>query len=225
MSSSSNNLNGLSFLFCTKELQIVNGVEARRYRGGLWCPPRKKGSFRQVGEKIWLKWKDGRVERVQGTFTLGPEFGAVTIFTQHPEERLVAVNFDTTKKDVSLNEHTDWPGLHFKHKSIGGKVGSLVDPYEDKRQLAAPASSNWMPQILPTGYRWTSSNGGNGAQNPESGGLAGKLPVLLALAAFAARPSQVKEVMLNAVRPNRWVKQQGLACGRSEATDPYIVLD
>ena len=205
-------LEGKTFFFCVKELTVDPEAQKKRFKGETWYPPTLKAAFKEKRPQ-WFKWDAGKVETVVGTLSVGAEYGAATVFTQNPEGCLVAVKFDTTKEDVSPDDHTDWPRLHFKHETKDSKALSYVDPYEGKRTLAAPGSSIWMPQLVPQIFNWTPGNG-NGLKPAVSGGLIGNLPVLLALAAFASPPSMVKNVMCSCVRPNAWSKGSGFQCGR-----------
>ena len=194
----------LTFVFEVKELALDFTNEQRRTCNGIFIPPIKKTSFKvKSGSPLRMRWKGGIVEKVQedlGALTL---FGAATAFTQHPVDRLVAVNFDTTKRDVVTNNHGDWKPLSFGHLRTSNPRGlrSFVDPYESNEHLAAPGPS-WVPQLVPDCFKWPSD--GHSGSNPVNEGLVGRLAILLGLAAFAGRATSVGDVFKHCVKPNEW---------------------
>ena len=74
--------------------------------------------------------------------------------------------------------------------------------------LAAPAPPHWIRLLLPCVYDYQpiSDNDGHPTeQPPRSGGLVGKLPLLIGLAAFSAHPAELVSTLTQCIRPNRWI--------------------
>ena len=64
-----------------------------------------------------------------------------------------------------------------------------------------------MPQLLPSCYDPLARHDAHGhlVQSPNvNAGLIGKIPILIALAAFSAPKDQLRQALTAAIRPNLW---------------------
>lgn len=174
-----------------------------------WAPPNIKTGYDRDRTKARLfRWKGGRVTEISNdTSSLGKLtiYGAATVFTQYPDtHHLLAVEFDAETKDVC--EHPGgWKVLSFNHRLEPGSQNtfrSSIAEFGAHQQLAAPGSSQWVPQLIPKIYDYDPSEV---TSTPRSAGLVGNLPILFALPAFSARPDKLSAVLTNHLQPNTWV--------------------
>ncbi|KAL8672074.1 MAG: hypothetical protein Q9168_003469, partial [Polycauliona sp. 1 TL-2023] len=137
-------------------------------------------------------------------------YDVATIFTQWSDtSHLLAVAFDAEKKDVA-EDYGGWKVLSFDHipRNELQRTYSSVGVAGAEKQLAAPGSSTWMPQLLPTIYNYDPSPNQSNQQRPNSAGLIGSLPLLFALPAFSAPPLQLSHVLTSFMQPGRWLTHQ-----------------
>lgn len=193
---------------------------------GRWAPPNRRNAYLRDKDGARLfRWMGGRMiditapESVNGyTRTL---YSEATVFTQWQDtNHLLAVTFDAEKKDVA-EENGGWKVLSFDHISQYGTQGtySSVGVAGGQQQLAAPGSSAWVPQLLPTIYDYDPNPN---LPQPISAGLIGDLPLLFALPAFSAQPERLPEVLTRCMQPNRW-RRHPLPHGRKSL--PQLDLD
>lgn len=143
-----------------------------------------------------------------------------TVFTQYPDTpHLLPVGFDAEKKDVR-ELPGGWKPLSFRHcsASVSNRNGtySSVETFGDKQQLAAPGSTDWIPQLLSDIYDYRPRLDAHGEPIPprtESAGLIGSLSILLAMAAFSAPEARLVQVMTGNIQPGRWIRHN-YAAGR-----------
>ncbi|KAI4137427.1 MAG: hypothetical protein L6R39_007297, partial [Caloplaca ligustica] len=139
-----------------------------------WAPPNIKGAYRRDKARAKLfRWMGGRVEEIDSSSlgTLIP-YKAATVFTQYPDtHHLLAVDFDAETKDVA-DEPGGWKVLSFNHRPLPGAQEtyySSIALFGAEQQLAAPGSTQWVPQLLPKIYDYDSS--GSATSTPKSAGL------------------------------------------------------
>ncbi|KAL9007911.1 MAG: hypothetical protein Q9173_006908 [Seirophora scorigena] len=172
-----------------------------------WAPPNIKTAYHRDSTKAKLfRWKGGRVTEISNdTSSIGSVYRAATVFTQYPDtHHLLAVEFDAETKNV-YEEPGGWKVLSFKHIHGPGTQNtwrSSIALFGDAQQLAAPGSSQWMPQLVPKIYDY---DPGQATTIPRSAGLVGNLPILFALPAFSAMPDMLSAVLTWHLRPNTWV--------------------
>ena len=187
---------------------------------GFWDPPNIRTAYIRSPPALY-RWAGGRVLPVAGSDQVqlhaSDVFRAATMFTQRPGTgHLLAVNFDAERKTV--RESGGWRPLSFDHKRIDAtnRVVSLISPAADEAQLPAPCS-NGLTQLLPSCYHWQAQPDQHGHSVPcpdTSAGLAGKLPILIAIAAFSAPEAQVRQALMTCIQPRGWQRHQ-YANGRS----------
>ena len=133
-------------------------------------------------------------------------YSVATIFTQNPDTpHLLVVPFDAGRMDARRNAG-GWRPLTFDHKRIGNTqhTYSALTPLGNRQHIAAPGSRHWMPQLLPRVYDYQPQPG----TQRVNAGLIGSLPLLFALAAFSAPPSQLTGVLETCIRPGVWQAHQ-----------------
>ena len=136
--------------------------------------------------------------------SLGHTHSAATIFTQNPDtSHLLVVPFDAQLTHAYEN-NGGWKVLTFHHmrRNNSQDTYSAVSTVGDRQHIAAPGSPHWMPQLLPHVYDFQTGSPRRHA------GLIGKLPILIALAAFSAPPNALGGVLTNCVRPGQWLPHQ-----------------
>ncbi|KAI4282292.1 MAG: hypothetical protein L6R35_005444, partial [Caloplaca aegaea] len=143
-----------------------------------WAPPNIKTGYDRDRTKARLfRWKGGRVTEISNdTSSLGrlTIYGAATVFTQYPDtHHLLVVEFDAETKDVC--EHPGgWKVLSFNHRHQPGSQNtfrSSITEFGAHQQLAAPGSSQWVPQLIPRIYDYDPREVTN---TPRSAGLIGE---------------------------------------------------
>ena len=144
----------------------------------------RNGVFQEVAQ-------DDRVR------TQGMEFhNAATVFSQATStDHLLTVPFDARAHNVSDREY-DWRNLGFEHKTVPheGTYASLTFIGEkDCLPAVVPAWEKLIPQ--PYRYQKTDANGDPIAPGTTCAGLIGSLPLLLALVAFSARPTALRNAI------------------------------
>ena len=184
---------------------IRMGTEGNKF----WAPPNRKNAYHRnrAGARLF-KWMGGRMTDItpKDLDKNYPLYSVATIFTQYRDtNHLLAVTFDAQKQDVR-EEPGGWKVLSFDHIPQDGtqRTYSSVGVAGAERQLAAPGSPTWIPQLLPKIYDYDSDN----PPQRTSGGLIGNLPLLFALPAFSAQPDRLSHVLTRFMQPNRWYRHE-----------------
>jgi hypothetical protein len=215
-----------SFLFIVNELptndnpDIAGGIQPRITAHGRYQPPVvTQGFLAQVPGHVY-RWSNGTVSLADGyiwwqqnAYTEGRIYinssaGAVypdhyrtaTVFYCNHFDKFFTARGDASTRD-SLEPEDLWHPLSFFH---GNNNVSYVDHAGDQQYLAV-RHADWIEQLLPRTYRRHSSKG------PANGGLAGLLPIIIALVAFSCRGrDELHRVLINdqAWRGHRWYPHQ-----------------
>ncbi|KAL9598628.1 MAG: hypothetical protein Q9219_004373 [cf. Caloplaca sp. 3 TL-2023] len=179
----------------------------------IWMPPTRRNAFIRGAGSMMIRWKGGRVtedmtSNISERSNYTP-YKCFTLFSQRPGiDHLYAVPFDVERKDVS-EHYGGWQFLHFDHipRPRTHEMYSSVDAPAEHPRLAAPATSHWIPQLVPNIYNYDLREvDPQPAIPPISAGLIGSLPILFALAAFSAPPNMLAQTLFGSLRPNTWLK-------------------
>ena len=211
---------------------VQAGGQPRNHNSqGLWDPPKIRTAYR-AHPGVLYRWSGGSVSAISANEQMQHQdlevFGAATVFTHWPDsDHLLAVNFDARRRTVATNG--GWRPLSFEHQGTGSpnRIRAFVNPYATKRQLPAPCP-NLVPDILPRGYGWQPPANQNGhsptSTSPSAfAGLVGKLPILIAIAAFSCPRAHVPQVLTTSIRPHSW-QQHHHGNGRSRLCSARMFL-
>ncbi|KAL3423176.1 hypothetical protein PVAG01_04923 [Phlyctema vagabunda] len=226
-----------SFLFIVNELptndnpDIPGHVQQNRVNGR-WRPPTEPAGFNEQVAGCVYRWSNGIVSIAVGyewepravgnpPYANGvvirsgsggrqPElFRAATVFYCNHFDNFFATVGDAATRNMSDGDPTeDWHPLTFWH---GRNTVSYVDHAGDQAHVAVGQAS-WIQQLLPCAYRNHDSDG------PTPGGLAGLLPLLIALVAFSCNTrADLWDVLITrqSWRDRSWVPHP-LESGRKE---------
>lgn len=154
-----------------------------------------------------------------GTYALGGQYGVASVFSQRPN--LLAVNCDAIT--ASLVDNGGWRRLAFNHQRDGvtQRYYSYVDPAGDRGSMAARGSNRWVPQLIPAHHNPPTQFNSTGNAIPATrtqAGLIGKLPLLIALAAFSCPPANVADVLRDSIRAKVW-RHHNLGDGRGKSPE------
>ena len=134
-------------------------------------------------------------------------YDAATVFSQaRGTDNLLTVPFDARTRNVSECGH-DWKCLGFEYKPAqnGDTYASLAFIGEEE---GLPANVPAWGKLIPQPYRYQKTNDkGNPIPSETScAGLIGKLPLLIALAAFSAQPDGLRNALTTSrSESGRWV--------------------
>ena len=213
----------LSFLFKIEPVEPNFQAQSRRTSAqNFWEPPNIRQAYRRFSRPLY-RWKGGYVSSIpaseQAQLQTAKIFRAATVFTQSPgTDHLLAVNIDAQRRSVGSDR--SWRTLSFDYRRIGSsnQYRFYVCPEAPRARLSTPGPANWMPQLLPTCYNPPVQPNPQGqvvAATHVNAGLIGKLPILIALAAFSAPCNQQQQVLMSSIRPNAW-HPHSYAPGRGE---------
>lgn len=187
-----------------------DGVSPMTTKEGYFLPPEKKHGYKRGdGSALLLRWKDGRLSHVEQTDPIRKvkrlPYKTATVFTQSDDTpHLLTVPFDARERNVG---DRGWKPLGFTHERIGSTHGyySFVQHGGVERDIAAPGSPHWMPQLLPDWYQYRPQS----SEPRTQAGLIGELPLLMALAAFSTPPTlNALNALLTSVVPGAWNPHQ-----------------
>ena len=134
-------------------------------------------------------------------------YDTATIFSQaFRTDHLLTVPFDARTRNVSETQH-DWRCLGFDYQpaSSGGTYALLAFIGAEE---CLPADVTGWEELIPQPYRYQETNDSGNPELSETtcAGLIGKLPLLVALAAFSACPDQLRASLTRTRSPaGRWV--------------------
>lgn len=134
-------------------------------------------------------------------------YDTATIFSQaFRTDHLLTVPFDARTRNVSETQH-DWRCLGFDYQpaSSGGTYALLAFIGAEE---CLPADVTGWEELIPQPYRYQETNDSGNPELSETtcAGLIGKLPLLVALAAFSACPDQLRASLTRTRSPaGQWV--------------------
>ena len=173
---------------------------------GYWSPPNIRTGYTTRSSSFFC-WRGGSMTHFPANYPISQALGqihsAATIFTQNPDTpHLLVVPFDARMRHV-YQYPGGWRPLVFRHVPIDSTQSySAVLANGDRQHIAAPGSPHWMPQLLPRVYDYQS-----GSARVQAG-LIGSIPLLIALAAFSARPTFLPAVLTSCLQLGRWLPHQ-----------------
>ncbi|KAL8793329.1 MAG: hypothetical protein Q9195_004106 [Heterodermia aff. obscurata] len=175
---------------------------------GFFSPPDQRNALITRSVSFFFRFRGGVLQEVpqnDAARQQGEFYAAATVFSQaRRTDHLLTVPFDARTGNVSETDY-DWRCLSFRHEPAqnGGTYAFLAFIGEEEGLPAVvPAWEKLIPQ--PYRYQKTYENGNPIPPGTTCAGLIGSLPLLLALAAFSARP----DALIPALRESR------LATGR-----------
>jgi hypothetical protein len=182
---------------------------------GYWLPPNNREAFVIKYGPLYY-WEDGVVTRylpagttptyIKNTMQDIEEYSTASAFIQQQTGRMLAVPLNVAVSDLRLSTH-GWMSVGFHHllpdNSPAGSAGSAsyggihnlscLDYTADQDRLAAPGSRTWVDELLPAVYDYQTP--APGMPLPVSGGLCGKLSLILALLAFSCQEEMTDRVL------------------------------
>ncbi|MCJ1241831.1 hypothetical protein MMC14_009837 [Varicellaria rhodocarpa] len=221
----------LSFLFHIDSLEPIFDQPPQSFIHG-WNPPRRRHLHRRQQGTLF-RWVDGAVAPIQHyepacNMVLNP-YSCASVYTLFPENehQFLAVNVDVTRTVFE-----NWVLVGFHHLSFGGNGTmrySQLDFAGEFDHLAAPDRSpdNWVSDLFPDHFRYRPQNSQDPV--PTSAGIIGRLPLLLALAAFSAVQERLQDVLShslqNVLGQRRWIPhglENGLIQHRGMVVSIYL---
>ena len=141
-----------------------------------------------------------------------------SVFVHKETGHLLITNIHAATHDVSKDGcHRKWCRLYFHHKRVTSterRYYTELDFTGTKPLTAAPMSPHTMPQLIPSVY--------NDARSGKvNAGLIGKLPLLIAIAAFSAPKDSLENVLTTRIRPRQW-RSHMYESGRSKLRSPPL---
>ncbi|RFU31516.1 hypothetical protein B7463_g4822, partial [Scytalidium lignicola] len=213
-----------SFLFTVNELvtnddpEVPGSVQQNLDDYGRWRPPQVVQGFHpQIPGHVY-RWRNGDISLANSyqwvTYSAGdppyanggifraqgqqPEYyRAVTMFYCNQFDHFFATPGDATVRDRESSTENDWHPIVFDNTQ---QNISYVDLGGGDDHLSV-RRANWIDEVVPKAYRCVEDNA------PEGGGLAGRLPLLVALVAFSCRGANaLRQVLIEdrAWRQYRW---------------------
>jgi len=220
----------LSFIFIVNSLSTNedprNGGILPDNEGGRWVPPVfARGFYRQNPGSVY-RWNGGHITRLDGYawhhmpipadarneaasgIVADPNryplerYSAATVFFANPFMKYRTATGDATARDL-YQEGEIWHHLRFHHVGLYRNI-SYVD-HAGSEDYVAGASSMcpWHKQLIPQAYESQDED-----ERFLSGGLAGKLSLLIALVAFSCSADELDIVLLRdgAWRNRNWIR-------------------
>ncbi|KAI9765510.1 MAG: hypothetical protein M1840_007336 [Geoglossum simile] len=200
----------ISFLFQVSDLRVDYNHHMPRADGppGNWLPPDNREPFEITYGPLY-SWEDGKVNSLQlpGNtpadirYACGSnmvEHSTASAFFQQQTGKMLTVPFNVAEVNFTSTPY-DWRTIGFSHREVRlaapGGVGNLsILDFTGEERLAAPGSTPWVGELLPTVYDYYRSPT-PGATTPVSAGLCGKLCLVLALLAFSCTRDRVDRVL------------------------------
>lgn len=235
---------GLSFIFIVNEVVAnddpdTHGVLPRTENGGRWAPPiYAQGFYRQTEGKVY-RWKNGDVTRLENYrwhamyieptetdeaangVVMDPyarpltRYRSATVFYANPFTKFRSAPGDATARNL-YDQGEIWHNLRFHHT---GPNISLVDHAgEEDYLIGNNTRCSWHKQLVPQAYECQENN-------EESGGLAGLLPILIALVAFSCKTSELDDVLRRgrSWRNRNWVRHSYSNGSESSISHPFPI--
>ena len=202
-----------SFLFRIDRLEPTFASQAPQLDFYPWSLPLRGDQYNRW-PGILYRWREGFVTPVlqhepMPTLTLDSSsplcYSSASILSEHPNgAQCLAVDFDVTKK----TEFDHWCSPAFHHIPFQGQEHfkySYLDFTAEYGYLAAPdqSSDKWMSNLFPDEFQYHPQNASDPV--PTSAGVAGRLSLLLAFAAFSCREEHLDYVLRTSLRPFKWI--------------------
>ena len=212
-----------TFLFSIQEVRPDYNVQGRRadtlFR---WLPPDRWNAltpgapaYNNPPEPLY-RWEDGTMSLVDCAYL--PEasqlhshpkcpylYKAVTVFVPTRDSHFfLSVPFDARRANVCTSDPPRWLEIGLDYDSFrwdNRMVYSCVGCPGDSRTLATASVTPYVKDLLPLPY--IPENNGSYPTSQDAG-LAGSLPLLLALIALSCPPESLQEVLTNSVRLGTW---------------------
>jgi hypothetical protein len=192
-----------SFLFTVDELKANDdptqgGVAPRYNDNGRWIPPVEINGFHPPTRGLLYRWTNGNITVATDCqlweghwWSGGPDrhpleaYNTKTIFWCNSFEQFQTANGTANTRDMEESDHPDnrwWP-LTFRHDGALSRV-------EESSQDGGLAGTRreWIGQLGLNAY--------NNYGAPRSTGLAGQLPIVIALIAFSCRARDLNRVLI-----------------------------
>jgi hypothetical protein len=173
-----------------------------------WLPPNHRDHYKIKREGNLYRWDTEGSKRVpqfsRKTLSL---YSTASVFIQARQDNFLVIDQDCRERDV-VELDCGWSQLGFNHHMSSG-LSEARFYGRDHPYLAAPANgSTWMPQVVPATYnRPIAGPRRCEVLPPLTGGLCGRLAIILALVAFSADVASVERVIANGFRLGRWLEQ------------------
>lgn len=203
----------LQFLF---KIDSISHDERPENRVGdnNWRPPRNPQAFRTTSlPGPWCRWTAGGISYA-GSNIGSDDYDTCSLFYNNESSQFLGVPFDCrvfSVEDDARESGTGWSRLMFQHQTIlyGGvrRPLSILRFHEEFHVLASGTNPYWMPQLLPTSFKWNDDN-------PQYNGgelhtcLAGSLSLFIALAAFSCPQQYMLQTIGSSFKPPRWIPHQ-----------------
>ncbi|KAI9676337.1 MAG: hypothetical protein M1817_000494 [Caeruleum heppii] len=197
----------ISFLFEICPIEYTDDPRYPRIEGqqGLLWPSRHRRAFREVMNqpRQLYRWENGIVTPVGSTDPARSvdltHFRTASIFAHAETSHLLVVMIDCTQQHVAHCAQGDWKLLSFRHLPNGM---SYLDPVGELPHLAARAVRPLIPELLPSVYQYPHRY--ENEPPPAQRGLCGRLPLLLALAAFSGSEDQLDNILTSYLDFGTW---------------------
>ena len=187
-----------------------------------WDPPKSSKELK-VSNTRFYRWKDGRITKIASLADLYKDNKQAlrqhdigSFFFQKETGHLLITNTHPAKFDES--DDKKWSRLLFNHKRVtllGRNYYTELDFAGSKEETAAPMSNHCVPQLVPSVYNTDSH------PNRVNAGLIGKLPLLIAIAAFSVKKEFLNNVLTTNIRPHKWISHS-YESGRSKFRSPLF---
>jgi hypothetical protein len=220
MSSSSSS--PLRFLFQIDSIAPGNGSTMTGYYHD-WFPPEHTTGFTAPSNAApWYSWSLTSVSAVLGNPPEQTvECNSTTLLWDFRTSRYYGVSTDCRSQDVATFTDDDhpimWQPLKYTDIEKEGSHLTKVDFFGYEDGLGAPASDQWMPQLIPS---TSALPPGHPQRKPGNAKLVGKISLLVALAALSCDFNNIVDMMRTAFRPPIW-RHHDLGDG-SELFNHYI---
>lgn len=182
---------------------------------GFWRPPRESTAFGTTSTSGLYRWFNGTLTGVRSFIHHSSlnRFSVVSVFYQSDTRRFLAIPTDCRDATTDGARHR-WRqvGFEYPHNNNISILG--CEAANNQNILAAPGSPTWMPQLLPAIYDRTPDL--DGPEHDDSGGLAGSLALLIALAAFSIDPADMIDGIRHSFQVPQWRPHDGPTDGGSK---------
>lgn len=202
----------LAFLWSIDTIEPNEGEARQKYlkvgssKGSniakLWFPPTQRAQFKRLTDGKLYRWCMGESTRCEDDERPGARHDVASVFFQPRQDNFVVTQLDCTRYNVA-EATSGWGYIKFDHLADGL---SAVDFVAERFGLAAPAHNcPWMPQVLPRVYDYETSPYVREYHGP-SGGLCGKLSLLIGMAAFSVEEEYAEEIISSSFGFGSWTK-------------------
>ena len=180
----------------------------------MWDPPKTSKEFK-IGKADFFRWYQGTMTPFALRNLVGgdrpmTQHSVGSVFIQERNGHLLVINIDAGRHNVS--EYGCWSRLRFHHERVRSTERNYytqLDFLGSMEVAAAPLTDHCTPQLLPRRYDDPNQ------RKRTHAGLIGKLPLLIAIAAFSAPRASLADVLRDCIQPGRW-QRHDLDSGRGE---------